>query len=197
MPHTSEVARPAAVTQYASKPTPKAGDPCAVANTCSHMGTRVVKSLRLPNAVITIENNPNNESTAMMPTPAIRTTTTSLVGLFVRPVRPSTRTAEATARQASPWTVRRSWPRSAATLTSRRRARDCRADQGRHPRSSVATTAMFSASMTIQTVDASTLLAAIFGFLPHDDERLHAACSRSPTSSPRTVRAALPHRRDR
>ena len=32
------------------------------------------------------------------------------------------------------------------------------------------------------SLDASTLLAAIFGFLPHDDERLRRPCSPSPTS---------------
>jgi GH15 family glucan-1,4-alpha-glucosidase len=32
------------------------------------------------------------------------------------------------------------------------------------------------------SLDASTLLAAIFGFLPADDERLRTRCSRSRTS---------------
>ncbi len=47
-------------------------------------------------------------------------------------------------------------------------------------------------------LDASTLLAAIFGFLPGDDERLRATVRRDRRRPHRgRLRAALPHRRDR
>ena len=47
-------------------------------------------------------------------------------------------------------------------------------------------------------LDASTLLAAIFGFLPGDDERLRATRARDRRRAHRgRLRAALPHRRDR
>ena len=47
-------------------------------------------------------------------------------------------------------------------------------------------------------LDASTLLAAIFGFLPGDDERLHATGARDRGRADRgRLRPALPHRRDR
>ncbi len=47
-------------------------------------------------------------------------------------------------------------------------------------------------------LDASVLLAAIFGFLPGDDERLHATVARDRRRADRErLRPALPHRRDR
>ena len=47
-------------------------------------------------------------------------------------------------------------------------------------------------------LDASTLLAAIFGFLPADDERLRSSRARHRRRAHRArLRAALPHRRDR
>ena len=47
-------------------------------------------------------------------------------------------------------------------------------------------------------LDASTLLAAMFGFLPGEDERMHAIGARDRRRSDRArLRAALPHRRDR
>ena len=63
-------------------------------------------------------------------------------------------------------------------------ARDRRRDPGRHPRARRQRHAASCASTTTtDALDASTLLAAIFGFLPGDDERLRDdACSRSPTS---------------
>ena len=59
-------------------------------------------------------------------------------------------------------------------------ARDCRGDPRGHPRARRRRDAASSASTTRRdALDASTLLAAIFGFLPGDDERLRRACWRS------------------
>jgi GH15 family glucan-1,4-alpha-glucosidase len=47
-----------------------------------------------------------------------------------------------------------------------------RRDQGRHPRARSCATMSCASTTTRTSLDASTLLAALFGFLPADDERL-------------------------
>ena len=73
---------------------------------------------------------------------------------------------------------RRQARRASAATASRGAtwARDRRGDQGRHPRARRRRAAACCASTTTtDALDASTLLAALFGFLPGDDERLRAS----------------------
>ncbi len=50
-----------------------------------------------------------------------------------------------------------------------------RRDQGRHPRAMAHSGGVLRQHYDTESLDASTLLAAIFGFLPHDDELLRAS----------------------
>ena len=78
-------------------------------------------------------------------------------------------------------------------------ARDRRGDPRRHPRARRhATRGVLRQHYETDALDASVLLAAIFDFLPGDDERLRATVLRDRRRPDRgRLRAALPHRRDR
>ena len=96
------------------------------------------------------------------------------------------------------WTVPRSWPRSAATRSSRppgrATAEEIKADILEHG----VKDGVLRQHYDTDALDASTLLAAIFGFLPGDDERLRKI-GRGDRRRPDRgrLRPALPHRRDR
>ena len=85
-------------------------------------------------------------------------------------------------------------PRAAGEM-----AGDGRGDPGRHPRARASTSdGVLRQHYDTDALDASTLLAALFGFLPGDDERLHAIGARDRRRADRErLRAALPDRRDR
>ena len=95
--------------------------------------------------------------------------------------------------------ARASWPRSAATRSwppsGRAIADEIRADILEH---GVDERGVLRQHYDTDALDASTLLAAIFGFLPGDDERLRATRAGDRRRADRErLRPALPHRRDR
>ena len=76
--------------------------------------------------------------------------------------------------------------------------RDRRRDPGRHPRARRRRDGVLRQHYDTDALDASTLLAALFGFLPGDDERLRKTRAGDRRRADRgRLRPALPHRRDR
>ena len=86
----------------------------------------------------------------------------------------------------------------AATRSGRGLARHRRRDQRRTSSSHGVRDGVLRQHYDTEALDASTLLAAVFGFLPRDDERLRQQRARDRRRSHRgRLRPALPHRRNR